>query len=306
MNDQSFPGNVAIDYEEITPAKAIDYLQRTFERQRNLRKHTVDLYAQIMRKGTWEQNGMLRICVIDDVEYLVDGQHRLNAVVKAGIPQGFFVMRERTSQHAAERTYTTIDKNLVRKVSDDLRAMGVAEDFVLTSTQTNNLAAGVALIATGFRKVDQRSLHMDDRLTLMKDYLPAYRKYIQTTIGAERTMRRRLDRAATVAVAIVTFRYSILKHSMVPEFWAGVAFDDGVAANDPRKFCNRHLLFVGMTGGGASSANFVKHKSVAVSAREIAAYFNAYVEQRELKQSVKVYDPSKPIVIAGSPFDGSQ
>lgn len=300
MND-----DIHICRMEITPAKAMEYLQHAFENQRALRPATVARYAQIMRRGTWDADGLLRLCMVEDQEYLIDGQHRLAAVVKSGIPQMFLIQRQTVPDiETAARIYTLIDKGLARTIADDLRALGVADTFQLTHTQANALAAGVALISSGFRKTDQKVLHPDDRMRMMEEYLPAYHKYLRVTSGAERIIRRRLERSATVAVGIVTFRYSILEYSTVPDFWSGVAFDDGVPANDPRKYCNRHLMLVGMTGGGASSDRFIKHKTSAVSAREIASYFNAYVEQREVKQSAKVLDPYKPIVIAGSPFDG--
>lgn len=299
--------NLDIKYVTITPETAIQLLQNGFERQRNLRPAVTATYAQAMKRGTWDDNSIIRICVVDDKDYLIDGQHRLNAVIKAGIPQTFIVQRQRVEDlETIARIYTMIDKSLARSVGDDLKALGFADRFDITADQARRLSSAVALIATDFRKPDQKTLHSDDRIRMMQEYLPAYHKYIRAIVAADRVMKPRMYRSATLGVALVTFRYSATKYHNVTDFWSGVASDDGILAEDPRKYCNRHLMYVGMIGGGASGENFIKHQTAAVSSRLVAGYFNAFIEERSMKQSIKVLDPYKPIIILGSPFDGKQ
>jgi len=301
------PTDMDIKYVTITPEMAIELLQNGFDRQRNLRPGVVAMYAQAIRRNTWDSNSIIRIAVVDNEDYLIDGQHRLNAVVKAGIPQAFIVQRQQMKDLAeVARIYTMIDKSLARSVADDLKALGFADRFDITPDQARRLAAAVALIATNFRKPDQKAVHPDDRIRMMEEYLSAYHKYIRMIAGVDRVMKPRMYRSATLGVALVTCRYSAAKYPNVAAFWAGVARDDGITADDPRKYCNRHLMYVGMIGGGASGENFIKHQTPAVSSRLVAGYFNAYIEERGMKQAIKVLDPYKPIIILGSPFDGKQ
>ena len=57
---------------------------------RKLKQHVVDMYAKEMKEGRWAQNG-------DSIKFdwngqLRDGQHRLFALIKSGIPQTFVVV----------------------------------------------------------------------------------------------------------------------------------------------------------------------------------------------------------------------
>lgn len=291
----------------ITPDMAIQYLQRAFKHQRPLRPYTVKYYVQHMTRGTWDPNSVIRFCVVDDEEYLIDGQHRLNAVVKAGTPQTFIVYHQVVPDlETVGRIYTTLDKGLTRSIKDDLRARETADHLGITATQAGNLASAMPLLIAKFNKVDQKGIHPDDRLEMMELYLPAFQKFLEATAGVDRVMRSKLDRAATLSVALVTFRYSA-KHYLdhnVSDFWSGVAFDDGLRRDDPRKYCHNFLLTSGMTGSWARSTPYNKVMPAPTSARYIANYFNAWIENRSLQQSIKVLDPYKPIIILGSPFNG--
>lgn len=76
--------------ENITPAKAQTYLQTSLG-NRPISSPVVLSYADTMKKGKWMLNGM---CIIFDTEgHLIDGHHRLMAVIKAGIPVKFDVVR---------------------------------------------------------------------------------------------------------------------------------------------------------------------------------------------------------------------
>lgn len=297
---------MTVETIEISPELATQWLsERTFIYQRSLKRKTVALYADQMKRGTWEPYSTLQVCRVGEDRFLIDGQHRLAAVITSGCSQRFSVM-ERVVHDLKEvaRIYTRTDKGLLRTLYDDFSALDLADEFDLTATQLSEFSAALAFLNSGFRKSVQKSWHFDDRLTLMKEYLDAYREYLDAIKGAGHPMTSRLARAATLSVGLVSYRYSSSVYDTVDAFWNGVASDDGLGASDPRKYCVRHLLLVGMMGGGSTSASFTSHQHVSVSARRIAGYFNAHVEGRELKQDVKVLDYSAPIKILGSPFTG--
>lgn len=69
----------------ITPTKATEWLQ--FSRKGNeyrLTDRTVDQYAQFMKNGQWHYTG--EPIIFGDDELILDGHHRLNACVRAGVP----------------------------------------------------------------------------------------------------------------------------------------------------------------------------------------------------------------------------
>jgi hypothetical protein len=87
--------------ETITPEKATQYLS-TSKGNRPINNVYVRSYADTMRRGAWMLNG---VPIIFDAEgHLLDGHHRLHAVVAAGIPVKFDVVRG-----APEEAFTTYD-----------------------------------------------------------------------------------------------------------------------------------------------------------------------------------------------------
>lgn len=71
--------------EIITPERAKELLARNADFQRKRNYHRVDLYAADMESGAWVYNGdAIRI---DNAGRLIDGQHRLAAIVKSGTSQ---------------------------------------------------------------------------------------------------------------------------------------------------------------------------------------------------------------------------
>lgn len=68
--------------EDITPATALVFLENN-TRNRKITRSRVALYAKDMEQGKWQNNGdAIRFSEAGD---LIDGQHRLHAVIKSGL-----------------------------------------------------------------------------------------------------------------------------------------------------------------------------------------------------------------------------
>jgi hypothetical protein len=103
--------------QEITPAIAEMWLARNMH-NRNLRERYVDILAGAIRDGAWQVNG--DAIKFDKDNVLLDGQHRLAAVVKADKPIRAFVVwnLDRSAQ-------ATLDQHLRRSLADILSLEGV-------------------------------------------------------------------------------------------------------------------------------------------------------------------------------------
>jgi hypothetical protein len=76
--------------ERITPKKAMEWLKRNIN-NRPLGRNYVEKYAKAMRAGEWLLNGdVIRFNANGD---LIDGQHRLTAVVESGVCIECYVLR---------------------------------------------------------------------------------------------------------------------------------------------------------------------------------------------------------------------
>jgi hypothetical protein len=109
--------NTTTVYEVITPAKAKWYLQTSWVTQRRIDEPTVLSYAQIMRKGGWcDMPGI----AFDQNGQLVDGHHRLNAIIRSGAKVRLMVTRG-----LSKAAILALDVNRRRSVAFQLKC---AED----------------------------------------------------------------------------------------------------------------------------------------------------------------------------------
>lgn len=112
--------------ELITPDKAAEYLAANTH-NRNLRQRVVDSYVTDMLAGDWLWNGESIKFATDGA--LLDGQHRLAAIVKAGVAVRVLVVRDLPPQ-----TQETIDTGAKRKFSDVLNLRGETSYVSLAAT----------------------------------------------------------------------------------------------------------------------------------------------------------------------------
>ena len=102
--------------ERITPPMAKEWLKKN-ERNRPLRRTIVSSYADAMRSREWKLN-------YDPIRFngdggLIDGQHRLAAVVESGVSINSLVVRG-----MSDETFSTFDQGLRRTVSDIMALSG--------------------------------------------------------------------------------------------------------------------------------------------------------------------------------------
>ena len=114
----------------ITPEEAASIL-RANKNNRPISGSAVKAYVKDMLRGAWRFNGdAIRI---DEDDNLLDGQHRLLACVRSGVPLEVVMM-----EGLSREVFTTIDTGKKRNASDILSM----EDY----KHTTSLAAGVRFL----------------------------------------------------------------------------------------------------------------------------------------------------------------
>ena len=116
---------------KVTPSLAKTWLAATNFRNRNVSSTVVNRYTEDISKGNWLLNG--ESIVIDDNGNVIDGQHRLRAIIKANKPIESVVVRG-----IDRSTFHTFDIGKRRNHGDVLSISGYAN--------ANLLAAGLRLI----------------------------------------------------------------------------------------------------------------------------------------------------------------
>lgn len=104
-----------VETVKVTPSMARDWLTQIPSLQRRVAQTQVDKIAMAIRRGEWRENGAT--IVFDKGGKLLDGQHRLSAIVAADKPVYTLVARGVSS---GEQTFVTIDDCLPRTLSNFL------------------------------------------------------------------------------------------------------------------------------------------------------------------------------------------
>ena len=102
---------------EITPETATKWLATNADFQRKLRQTVVDRYARDMLNGAW--NLTHQGIAFDTKGRLIDGQHRLAAIAKAGVSVKMTVVLDTPSG-----AYDHVDIGFGRTTADVLKAQG--------------------------------------------------------------------------------------------------------------------------------------------------------------------------------------
>ena len=102
--------------ETITPEIATEYLKANHS-NRNVQRSTVRNYARDMRNGCWQLTSA-GISFYENGE-LADGQHRLYAVIEAGVPVDMYVT------YGVPNTSSIFDRGRIRTVANIMSMSGV-------------------------------------------------------------------------------------------------------------------------------------------------------------------------------------
>lgn len=102
--------NATISIEEITPKQAKELLTKLYHQQRSLRGSWVNRLVGEIRTGNFKLS-CDALVIVDGM--LLNGQHRMNAVVQSEIPCPFLVLRSDDPQ-----IYQIIDAGIKRTISD--------------------------------------------------------------------------------------------------------------------------------------------------------------------------------------------
>ena len=145
MDHKTSPNDAPVSwYEDVTPAMAADYLKRNTH-NRPLNKKRVDEYAEAMSNDQWHLSHQgIGFSAAGD---LIDGQHRLHAVVKSGK-----TVRMQVTMGLTREAQLVIDTGRARSVAQNVGLMGKTYakwvtawanvvHIVLTGTQSRHFNA---------------------------------------------------------------------------------------------------------------------------------------------------------------------
>jgi hypothetical protein len=210
---------INVNIETVTPELARAWLGQN-ERNRPRRKTQVQNLAEIIRRGEWQING-------DPIRFaedgtLLDGQHRLHAVVEADIAISTIVIRGLPAE-----TQHTMDNGLRRALSDALSLAGEknASNLAAACNLIHVWAQGDAVLRsrTGFR------LSAPQAFALLE-------KYPEIRVAVQEATRIRSKMNNTIRGSILAacwFRFSTLDQTDCEDFFTRLADGENLHSGDP-------------------------------------------------------------------------
>lgn len=257
---------------------ALSFLEKySYERQRPLNEHTVHIYRDAIKEGNFTKGSQMHIAYTPDGKgYLINGQHRLWAIIEAQMPLQISLLESQVdSIEEIDRLYYREDANQRRTLTDSIRATSMSANTGLSAHFLKKLAAAVKVIElNGFRDTagSRGIISADKALKLIGPWMDVAHIYRELVEAMRPCDRNRMTRAAIMAPALAILRDA---GTQGYDFWMGVALDDGLKRGDPRKTL---LDFIWK----AESNKGKSRLTVAFTARAVANAWNAYVEDREL------------------------
>lgn len=289
------PGRTKSEIVTVTPEVAAHWLEQyNYSRQRHIRERHVQNIAKAIVDGDFEITTLQFRHVDGERVMLVDGQHRLHAILLSGKPLELNVLhRGVESDEQVGRAYQHLDVGLYRHVAERLAASNLDVNLGLTMRQINKLGAAVPILNDGFQLAAPqfRSRNIEERIAGIQRWAGEMREVV-SLVSAEhpQPMWRKFEVATVLSFVLVTFRHQPEK---AREFWGDILNARNLE-NEPKL---RAYEFLFSTNYRRMSANEV--------ARKLATAWNAFMQEQALEDlTVRAYNRQRPVKIVGTPYNG--
>lgn len=295
QSNQNTP-QVWADVQLITPAIAAKMIaDYEYKGQRNFRPFLVTRLARQMVLARWKFSP-IKLAHMDDKTFLVDGQHRLRAIVASGTSQMFCVMHSNCKNNfeVAEEYNSCGTVVGARTNTDSLRASGIADRLNIGSNAFSKLTAAVNIILTEFSPRPTRFLVARDdqeQAQVMEEYQEAMALYLDSIVGAGPAISKPLRWAGFLAAALIIFETDKQKADV---------FFRAFSHNPSQYPATRELeLFIlPLTGGKGGTSVSQLHIARAVA----SAWNRFYTKPLQPIRRFEIQDADAPIRVAGSSY----
>lgn len=225
------PNSPTVKIIEVDPTTAESWLARN-PNNRNVRKPVVDSYARDMVSGNWMLNG--ETIKFDTADRLIDGQHRLSAVVVADVTVPMVVMRGVDAD-----VMDTVDVGAKRTYADALKLQG--------EENTTTLAAVVRRAVMWQKGARTNTGAVRPTAREMNSFIKTNPQIRTSAEIAARYATRTLLPASVIGLS--HWLFSPLEPDDAEWFLARVADGDGLPSNSPIAVLRKRVVNMRVGGG---------------------------------------------------------
>lgn len=244
------------DFVAVSPEIAAQFLKHN-TKNRPLNKRSVEVYAKEMREGRFNVNG--ETIKFAESGRLLDGQHRLHAIIKTGLTFPMLIVKG-----LDESVFATIDCGKKRTGANVLAIQG--------EKNYGTLSAAVVFV--------HRYKH-DDLMGYERKYIPAeilehlkeYGDRLRESVAFVYSIKSHRVLAPSVAAAL-HYIFALLDEDQANAFWEGVVTGENLSSNSPIYQCREKLV--------ANKAAKAKHNSTHIAGLCIKAW-NLYRQGKPCK-----------------------
>lgn len=250
-----------------------------FSGQRNVFYYQVKLLVDKMKNGEWLPDDQISFCRLPDgTMILVNGYHRMQAVIESGIPIVFNIrILECKNMNDVRKAYITFDTGTrSRSETEVIEAMGITKEFNLTKQVAGAVYRAAPLIANNMLHYNYQTSpiqikNVTQRIMLADDLWMLGKKYQDLVSTAAYKHRAKLLVAGVVGVAIATIKH---QYELASQFWPRVGDMANMKIDDPRLILAKTL--------DERSYKIPKDGTVPASAIDAALAWNAFYDGRSI------------------------
>ena len=267
-----------VNQREISPRTATKLLAANSENNRHLRDAHVAVLARDMKNGNWVENG--ETIIISNTGRLLDGQHRLSAIVKSGVGQKMVVVSD-----VPDSYITTIDQGASRGLHDALMVSGFKNVTALASTYrlvSGYIKRGYASASNySKRRTSTEAIEFCKKNPLLLDAVSYFRH--KRNVDADK-------RASVVSDTVwATMRFLLEEQHFetLDTFYERVELGLEIKRGCPSSFL-RNLCIDTAAAGPRPSSNVLLHRT--------ATYWNEYVKDHRLRKQIDLSSAPKAVI----------
>lgn len=276
-----------VDNLVVTPQYAQHLIDNSLpDWQRPLSQDKVNQYAADMTAGIWHDWTTIEMALVEGKELLINGQHRLRAVIASGVQARFVFVTHCLSEHDVKEYYGVIDTQKIRSLKDAIHARDNSDFSGLTNRQIRIIGEAVSIILADFS--ERKVMSHAARISNSRVYVEQFQAL--DGIGAGTDLYNRFLTAPYVASAVY-----LLKHQpeLARVFIQNVFSGDAEKPNDPTRKL-REFILVGRQETRQSSGGSGRMLRL----RYFSRCWNAAYEGQLIQ---KVYLPQK-VFFLGTPL----
>ena len=284
--------------QTITPERAARLLQHcAYPLQRKLWNGHVQYLATAMRHREFYPSP-IHVCALSsdpDNAFLVDGQHRLAAIVECGIPQKVFLIEsEVDTEQELGRLYASIDRGRARGNREVIRPIigdeAPSSDVAIVSSAALFAESGFTNRRTNTVGYDLKSPFA--RVEKYRQWEDEYEMIKDSLSGASKSTYVAFKRVPLLSVFLVTGRYQCLR---TKELLEQIAANDGLKKLSPAWQMVNTILPRKVYSNEGGWPDY---------ARQVASVWNAHYRGDEQLARVQTRAPHLGMLLLGTPYKG--